>query len=190
MRSTQHRNVEPGVPQPTPEGPAGPRWWSRLLDGAHPWGSFYATVGRYGVRGYRLTIYQAGTSTADRRLSRLWRGWLVSGAVLGLLAGMLFGDAVSSPNAVLEVAVAAYVSVGALLFLRAGPARVQVRSMSGILVPGVADAQERRGYTEWQNLVGMLTGADHMLTTGAISQVEHEATWREAYERLEGTTDV
>ena len=190
MRSTQHRTVEPGVHQPTPEGPAGPRWWSRLLDGAHPWGSFDATVGRYGVRRYRLIIYPPGTSTADRRLARLWRGWLVGGAVLGLLAVMLLGNVVSSPNAVLAVAVAAYVSIGVLLFLLAGPARVQVRSMSVILMPGTADAHEQRRYTEWQTLVHMLIRADQMLTTGAISSAEHEATWREAYDRLEETTHV
>ena len=142
-------------------------------------------VSRYGVRRYRLIIYPPGTSTADRRLARLWRGWPVGGAVLGLLAVMLLGNAVSSPNAVLAVAVAAYVCVGALLFLLAGPARVQVRSMSVILMPGSADAHERRRYTEWQTLVHMLIRADHMLMTGAISPVEHEATWWEAYDRLE-----
>jgi Family of unknown function (DUF6611) len=125
-------------------------------------------VSRYGVRRYRLIIYPPGTSIADRRLARLWRGWLVGGALLVFLAVMLLGNAVSSPNAVLAVAVAAYVCVGALLFLPAGPVRVQVRSMSVILVPG----------------------ADHMLTTGAISPVEHEATWWDAYGRLEETTRV
>ena len=66
---------------------------------------------------------------------------------------MLLGNAVSSPDAVLAVSVAAYVSIGALLVMLAGPARVQVRSMSGILMPGTADAHDRRRYTEWQTLV-------------------------------------
>ena len=73
-------------------------------------------VGRYGVRRYRLIIYPAGTGTADRRLARLWRAWPLGGAVLGLLAVMLLGNAASSPDTVLAVAVAAYVSIGALLF--------------------------------------------------------------------------
>jgi hypothetical protein len=164
--------------------------WSRLLDGAHPWGSFDAMVGRYGVRRYRLIIYPAGTTTAERRLARLWRGWLVGGAVLGFLAVMLLGNVVSSPSAVLVVALVAYVSVGTLLFLLAGPARVQVRSMSIVLMPETADAHELRRYTEWQALVQMLIRADHMLTTGAISSGEHEATWWEAYDRLERTAHV
>jgi hypothetical protein len=190
MRSTQHRTVEPGVLEPTQEAPAVPSLWSRLLDGARPWGSFDAMVGRYGVRRYRLTIYPAGTSIAERRLARLWRGWMLGGAVLGLLAVMLLGNVVSSPIAVLAVAVVAYVTVGALLFLLAGPARVQVRSMSVILMPDTAGAQELYRHTEWQALVQMLIRADHMLATGAISPGEHEATWCEAYDRLEGIAHV
>jgi hypothetical protein len=123
-------------------------------------------------------------------LARLSRGWLVGGAVLGLLAVMLLGNVVSSPIAVLAVALVAYVSVGALLFLVAGPARVQVRSMSVVLVPETADAHELHRYTEWQALVQMLTRADHMSAIGAMSSGEYEATWREAYDRLEGTARV
>jgi hypothetical protein len=185
MRRTQYLRVEPGVTQPTPGAPAALGWWSRLLDGAYPWGSFDATIGRYGARGYRLIIYPPGASTADRQYARLSRGWPITGAVLVLLAVMLLGNVAASPDTVLALGVAAYVSIGALLFLRAGPACVQVRSMSVILMPGAADARERRRYIEWQILVRMLTRADHLLRTGAISLVEHEATWWEACDRLE-----
>jgi hypothetical protein len=161
------------------------RWWSRLLDGAHPWGSFDAVVSRYGVRRYRLVIYPPGTSTADRRLARLWRGWPISGAVLVLFAVVLSGNVAASPDTVLAFAVAAYVSIGALLFLRAGPARVHVRSMSVVLMPDSADVRELRKYAQWRALVHMLTRADQMLATGAIALVEHEATCWEAYDRLE-----
>jgi|SRR5271166_408442 len=186
MGRTQHRHLEPGVARPTQSAPTEQRWWSRLLDGTHPWGSFDATVSRYGVRRYRLIIYPPGSSTADRKLARQWRGWPINGALLGLLAVMLLGNAAASPDTVLALAVAVYVSIGALLFLRAGPARVRVRSMSVILMPK-ADARERRRYTEWQTLVDMLTRADRLLRAGAISIVEHEATWWEAYDRLEVT---
>ncbi len=98
---------------------------------------------------------------------------------------MLLGNAVAPPDTVLEYVVVAYVSTGALLFLRAGPARVTVRSMSAVLVPLAADAGDRHRHFDWLTLVGMLTGADRMLITGAISRVEHEAIWWDAYERLE-----
>jgi hypothetical protein len=190
MRGTQHPHAEPGIPRPAQGAPAEPRWWSRLLEGAHPWGSFDATVTRYGVRRYRLIMYPPGTTVADRRLARLWRGWPITGVVLGLLAVMLLGDVASPPNTVLAYAVAASVGIGALLFLRAGSARVPVRSMSIILMPKAADVRERRRHAEWQALVHMLTRADEMLATGAISPVEHEAVWWEAYERLEAVTYV
>jgi Family of unknown function (DUF6611) len=82
------------------------------------------------------------------------------------------------------------VSIGALLFLRVGPARVQVRSVSIALMPGAIDARERRKHIECQTLVHMLTRADHMLATGAISPVKHEAIWWEAYDHLEAITHV
>jgi hypothetical protein len=185
MRRTPHRHAEPDVPQLTQGAPVGRLGWSRLLDGAHRWGSFDATVGQYGVRRYWLIIYPPGSSTADRRLARLWRGWPITGAVLTLLAVILLGDVAASPDTVLGYAVAAYAGVGALLFLRAGPARVQVRSLSVILMPNRPYGPERVGYVEWLTMVRMLTRADNMLATGAISLVKHEATWWEAYDRLE-----
>jgi hypothetical protein len=123
-----HRHVESSIRQPNHGVPAEPQWWSWLLDGAHPWGSFAATVGRYGVRRYRLVIYPPGSSTADRQLARLWRGWPISGAVLGLVAVMLLSNVAASPDTVLAFAVTVYICIGALLFLRGrtGPGASQV----------------------------------------------------------------
>jgi hypothetical protein len=190
MRRTVHRRPELGTLHLPESEPAESPWWSRLLDGARQWGSFDATVGRYGVQRYRLTVYPPGVSTSDRRFARLRQGWPITGAVLGLLAIMLLGNDMASPNAVLAWAVVAYVSIGAALFLRAGPARVQARSMSIILMPNGDDARERSNHVEWQALVYMLTRADQMVKTGVISRVEHEAVWWEAYDRLEAITHV
>jgi hypothetical protein len=174
MRNTQHQTVEPGA-----------RWFSRLLDGDHPWGSYDVKISRYSVRRYRLIIYPPGTTAADRRLARLRRGWPLGGAVLVLFAIMI-GDAVSSPYTVPAVAITAYVSIRVLLFLLAGPKRVHVKSMSIVLIPGTADENERRRHTEWKILTHMLARADHMLSTYAISPVEYEAIWWQAYDRLDG----
>jgi Family of unknown function (DUF6611) len=121
-------------------------------------------------------------------MARLWRGWPISGAALMLLIVMLLGNAAAAPDTVLAVAVAAYVAIGAVLFVLAGPLRVHVRSMSIILIPGTADEDERRKYREWQALVQILTTADRMATTGAISSAEHKATWQHAYHRLGAIT--
>lgn len=162
-----------------------PGIWSRLLDGSRPWGSYDATISRYGVRRCQLILYPPGCSTPDRRLARLWRGWPLTGAALALIALMLLGDAAAEPITVLAVAVAAYVIIGVLLFLRAGPVRVRVRSLSVILMPGIADECEVRKHAEWKALVHKLNGADRMLAIGAISPVEHEAIWWQAYDRLD-----
>jgi Family of unknown function (DUF6611) len=159
-------------------------WWCRLLDGAHPWGSFDAMVGRYGLRRYRLTVFPPGISTADRRLLRLWRGWPVGGGVIAMLAVMLLGDAVSSAQTTVVVATATYLSVGAVLFVLTTGVRAGVRSVSLILLAGVLDPGERRSYAEWERLVDVLTRADSMLKAGAIDPTQHEALWWQAYDRL------
>ena len=52
MRRTQHQHVQPGGPQLIRRAPA------------------------------ELIIYPPGTTTADRRLARLWRGWPLDGVAL------------------------------------------------------------------------------------------------------------
>jgi hypothetical protein len=178
MRNTQYQAVEPGA-----------RWFSRVLDGDRPWGSYDVKIAQYGVRRYRLIIYPPGTTTADRRLARLRRGWPLGGAVLILFAIMI-GDAVSSPYTVPAVAITTYLIIRVLLSLLAGPKRVHVKSMSLVLMPVITDEDERRRHNEWKTLTHMLARADDMLSTGAISPVEYEAIWWQAYDRLEDTTHV
>lgn len=183
MNHTRHHRVEPRLPPPPQH-----RFWSALLDGPRLWGSFNATVGQYGVRRDRLVVYPPGVSRTDRRLARMWRAWPIAGAGLGLLTVMVLGETVAPLAAVLECVLVAYVGVGLLLFMRAGPARVPVRSLSAVLVPLAADAGEDRRHADWESLVEMLTGADRMLTLGAISQVQYEAIWWDAYVRLQEVT--
>ncbi|WP_369829106.1 DUF6611 family protein [Mycobacterium sp. 852002-50816_SCH5313054-b] len=188
MRRTTQRDAESRILQPG--APKRPQWWSRLLDGPHQWGSLDATVGRYGVQRDRLIVYPPGSTPADRRMARLWRGWPITGAALGLLAIMLLGHAGVAPDKVLAIFVVAYVGIGALLFLRAGPTRVKVRSMSVILLPNSADAHEEQSHTECRTLADMLVRADHLLESGAISLVEHEAIWWDAYDRIDAIAHV
>lgn len=110
--------------------------------------------------------------------------------MLALLAVILLGNVIASPNTILEYSAPAYLGVGALLFLRAGPARLHVRSMSITLPPQGASVRELCKHAEWRMLVHMLTMADHMLASGAISVVEHEAAWWKAYDRLGAISDV
>lgn len=174
MHSTRHRVVEPVPPQ-----------LIKATATAPSWGSFDAVVSQYGVRRYRLTVYPPGTRLGDRCLARLWQSWPIGGAALMLLAEMLLGDVLASAATVLVYALGVYLATGALLFVRGGPARVPVRSMSVVLMPNSSDMHELCRYTHWRALVDMLTQADRRLTAGVISSVQHEAIWWDAYDRLE-----
>jgi hypothetical protein len=158
--------------------------WSRLLDGAHPWGSFDATVGRYGLRRYRLVIFPPGISATDRRLLRLWRGWPVGGGMLAMLAMMLLPGAVASPGITLVVVAATYVGVGVVLFARTAGVRTGLRAMSVILLAGDPGPREATSFAEWGVLVDLLTTADDKLAAGTIAPAQHEALWWQAYDRL------
>jgi hypothetical protein len=158
--------------------------WARLLEGGRPWGSFDAVLGQYGVRHYRLTIYPPGSGVNDRCAARLWRSWPIGGAALMVLAEMLLGDVLASAGTVLVFAVGVYLATGALLFVRGGPARVQVKSMTVVLMPRSVDVRELCRYTYWRALVDMLTDADRRLAAGDISSVQHEAIWWQAYDGL------
>jgi hypothetical protein len=165
MQGAQPRLHRSGGPQAVTVVRA---WCCRLLDGAHPWGSFDAVVGRYGLRRYRLTLFPPGISAADRRLLRLWRG-----------------DAVFSPGTTLLVAAATYLGAGAVLFVLTAGVRASVRSIWLILLTGDLDPRERQCYAEWERLVDVLTRADILLKAGAINPTQHEALWWQAYDRLE-----
>ena len=160
-------------------------WLCRLLDGAHAWGSFDAMVGRYGVRRYRLIVFPPGVSAADRRLLRFWRGWLAGGGLVAMLAVMVVGGSVASPSTTLLVLPAAYLGVGAVLFVLTAGVRAGVRSFSLIMLGSRLDPYERRSYAEWARLVDVLTRADSLLRAGAIDPAQHEALWWQAYDRLE-----
>ena len=163
-------------------GPAAVRaGWRRLVDGAHSWGSFDATPGRYGLRRYRLVIFPPGITATDRRLLRLWRAWPLGGGAFALFAVMLVGG---GPTSVV-VAAATYLTVGAVLFVLTTGTRIGVRSMALIFLTEELNPDDRRSYAEWEAIVGVLTRADHMLTTRAITRPQHEALWWQAYDRLE-----
>lgn len=114
-------------------------------------------------------------------MARLWRGWPVSGAVLGLCALMVLSSAITSAGAALEVFVIAYAGSGVLLFWWAGSQSVPVRSMSIVRLPDTSDEDEQHKSDEWLHLVQMLTKAEAMLAAGEISSAEYKATWQHAY---------
>jgi hypothetical protein len=160
-------------------------WWYRLLDGARPWGFFDVMVGRYGLQRYRLVVFPPGINVADRRLLRLWRAWPVGGGLLAVLVAMLIGGVVAPADVTFLVAAAAYLGVGAVLFVLTAGARAGVRSMSLVLLTGYVEPDERQARRDWEKLVIVLTRADSMLHSGAIDFTQHETLWWQVYDSLE-----
>ncbi|WP_371328025.1 DUF6611 family protein, partial [Mycobacterium sp. 1423905.2] len=134
-------------------------WRSRLLDGAHPWGSFDASVSRYGVRHYRLTIFSPRSTAAQRRWARLWRHCPIAGAALMLIVVMLLGSAPATADEALTLASGGYLGMCALLFWRGGPWRVPVRSLWVVALPDGGDEAQRASYRNWLSLTKMLVSA-------------------------------
>ena len=82
------------------------------------------------------------------------------------------------------VVAAAYLGVGAVLFVLTAGVRAGVRSMSLILLAGDLGPRESQSFAKWDVLVDLLTTADDKLTAGKIAPAQHEALWWQAYERL------
>ncbi|WP_172826604.1 DUF6611 family protein, partial [Mycobacterium sp. 1423905.2] len=55
--------------------------------------------------------------------------------------------------------------------------------------PDGGDEAQRASYRNWLSLTKMLVSADRMLSVGAISRFEYNATWCHAYHRLEELHD-
>jgi hypothetical protein len=138
------------------------------------------------MRRYRLVIFPPGISTADRRLLRLWRGWPWGGGTLALLAAMFLGDTGLS----LLIVAATYVGITAALFVMTADVRAGTRSRSLVLLSAELDSFERQRYAEWEKRVALLTCADHMLNSGAITPTQHELIWWQAYDSLEAPARV
>lgn len=163
------------------------RWWSRLVDGTHSWGSFDVVLGRHGIRRYRLTVFPPDIDAEDRRLLRVWRSWPLTGGVLSLAAAMCMSSVVSSPGTTLAVSAAVYLGTSAALFALTAQARTRVRSISLTLIKGYGHSADPAAETTrraWQKLTGVMLAAEDMLQRGTLSPVQYETVWWEVYDRV------
>jgi hypothetical protein len=154
----------------------------RLLEGERTWGGLDASNG-HGVARYRLVVYPPGLSRDERISLRLWRAFPVWGLGLWLLIQAPLMAAGATALAMIA-ATGISLTVGAVLFLRAGSARRQVRTLTAVRTVEPRDAEPTADYVELQTNVERLIHADERLTAGEITAVEHEAeTWR-VYDRI------
>jgi hypothetical protein len=159
------------------------RWWLRVADGEHGWGSIDVGRSSHGFRNYRLVVFPPGISQAERRCVRLWRAWPTWGALLWLMV-MICSGSVLGPWAALAISATAYLAAGAILRARAGKVCSQVRALRVAQIQGHADARWTAQYELLEMLVGVLGRADARRAQGQLSIVDHEMVWWNVYDRL------
>lgn len=159
------------------------RWWERMLDGRHVWGSLEVSPPRYGVARYRLVVFPPGIDTNDRRLLRVWRAWPTWGAV-GWLAIQIVLNGLLAPGTAFGVPTAAYLGAGIFLFTRVGELRGQVRTLNITRIAGYADQHAAAMFVKLEALVAVLCRADDECDAGQWSRADHEAAWWQVYDQL------
>ena len=159
------------------------RWWTRLLDGEHLWGTIDIWPGRHGVHRYRLVVFPPGMRAGERRLLRLCRTWPMWGAVLWLVSAIGLG-AICGPWAAIGIATIAYLGAGAITRALAGHLRSRVRTLGVLAIDGRFDRTSADGYAELETLVETLGDADAKRRAGQLSAVDHELACWQAYDSL------
>jgi hypothetical protein len=159
------------------------RWWSRLLDGEHVWGSLHSSVNSDGFRSYRLVVFPPGISRTERRYLRMWWGWPTWGALLWL-ALVVGTAAVLSAWAALAISTTAYLGAGALVRALAGRRRSQVRTFRAVRVRGHVDDPCAANYMLLEAIACLLAQADGARDQGRLSAIDHELVWWHVYDCL------
>jgi hypothetical protein len=159
------------------------RWRLRLLDGGHRWGSIDIRPDRFGLTRYRLVVYPPGISETERRRVRLWRGWPLWGVLLWIASEICLGQ-VMPPWQAIAFSTAAFLGAGAVTLIRAGDARIQVRTMVVMVLAGHYDPTATDNRNRLETLAVTLVKADAQRELGLISAIDHEATWWWVYDHM------
>lgn len=156
----------------------------RVLDGARRWGSIEIRPTRFGVVEHRLVVYPPGISAADRRWTRVARGWPGWGLALWLICPIWLAHSMPTWAAVL-VSTAISLVAGAVVAELSGEARTQVRTLMATTMAGHDDDESRATRERLHDLASTLLDADDRLARGEISPVEYEAIWWRVYRSMD-----
>ena len=156
---------------------------ARAIPVAHPWGVLEVTAPvRYGWRGFRLTVYPAGTSATERRMLWADRHAPVIAAIAVLTAMVILQPDVP-PLCVLLVIPAGVILVSlvrrATRQLRAG-----VRTLAVTLIDSGGKTETLGDERLLDNCLDELRDIDRALWAKQISPVEYERRWACVYESL------
>ncbi|AKS32733.1 DUF6611 family protein [Mycolicibacterium goodii] len=156
----------------------------RVLDGARRWGSVEIRPTRFGVVEYRLVVYPPGMDAAERRWTRVARGWPGWGLALWFICPIWLTTSMPTWAAV-ATSTAITLGAGAVAAALAGEARTQVRTLLATTIVGHDDETAIAARDRLSDLASTLLDADDRLDRGELEPVEYEAIWWRVYRRMD-----
>lgn len=154
----------------------------RLLDGASAWGSLTVQPDRFGTR-YLLVVYPPGTTGAERRRVRIWRGWPLWGASLWLLSEIVLTRHLD-PWSALALSTGLLVVCVTAAYAFAGAARGGVRVLAATLLPRRYDPVSTTMCEAMQHLAKILRDAESRREAGLITAAQFEMAWWTVYDTM------
>jgi hypothetical protein len=155
----------------------------RMLNGAHPWGSFEIQPDRFGVIRYRLVVFPPGISESERRRVRVARGWPAWGLVAWISCEICLSQ-LTGPRMAIAISTVVWLASGVAARALAGQPRTQVRTMAATVMAGHRDPVSDATRDKLRNLAETLFEADETRALGKITATEHEAIWWRVYDQL------
>ncbi|MHA0285301.1 DUF6611 family protein [Mycobacterium sp. C3-094] len=154
----------------------------RVLDGDAAWGSLTIQPDRFGTR-YLLVVYPPGTTCAERRRIRIWRGWPLWGASLWVLSEFVLALHLD-PWLALTASTGLLVVCAGAAYSGAGAARARVRVLAATLLPRRYDPVSADMCEAMQYLAKILRDAASRRATGQITGEQFEMTWWTVYDAM------
>lgn len=154
----------------------------QVLHGRNVWGDVKVGTSRCGVERVRLTVYEPGSSEAQRRNARLWEAWRKGGFLLWGVAVVLMATYTSPALAV--GASTSLFAVGWLLVFRSTRNRcavLRLRAWQGGQAPSKDQAAR---YLRAVSAAVGLQAADAAMRAGEITAAQRESSWLTVWEWL------
>lgn len=147
------------------------------------WGSLTIQPDRFGTR-YLLVVYPPGTTDAERRRIRAWRGWPLWGALLWILAEVTLTRHLD-PWLALALSTGLLTVSATTAFAMAGAPRARVHTLAATLLPRRYDPVSNALCDRMSELAQIMRDADALRAAGVISPVCFEQTWWTVYDAME-----
>ena len=132
---------------------------------------------------YRLVVYPPGISRTERRRVRVARGFPLWGSAVWIVAQIYLSD-VFNPWIALALSISVVLTLGWVARAMAAPMLEQTRTMSAAVMVGLPELGSTAERDQLQRLGIQLIRADESLADRALTEIEHESIWWNAYDEI------